>query len=128
LSGAISPRDRRRRAFRRGFRAETIALLYLMAKGYRPLARRYGGKGGEIDLIVRRGEAVVFVEVKARDELDAAIEAIGPGKQRAFTRAAARWLANNPWAATLDLRADAILILPWRLPRHIVDAFALEIG
>jgi putative endonuclease len=123
-----SPRDRRRRAARRGLRAETVALVFLMLKGYRPLARRYGGKGGEIDLIMRRGRAIAFVEVKARDALEAAIEAIGPGKRRAFSRAAAHWLTLNPWASAFDLRADAVLVVPRRLPRHIVAAFELKIG
>jgi putative endonuclease len=99
-----------------------------MLKGYRPLARRYGGKGGEIDLIVRRGRAVVFVEVKARNNLAAAAEAIGPGKHRLFTRAAAHWLTRNPWAHALDLRADAVLVVRRHWPVHIVAAFDLPIG
>jgi putative endonuclease len=105
-----------------------MALVFLMLKGYRPLARRYGGKGGEIDLIMRRGRAIAFVEVKARNALEAAIEAIGPGKRRVFSRAAAHWLMRNPWAASFDLRADAVLIAPRQLPRHIVAAFELRIG
>jgi putative endonuclease len=105
-----------------------MALVFLMLKGYRPLARRYGGKGGEIDLIMRRGRAIAFVEVKARNTLEAAIEAIGPGKRRVFSRAAAHWLMRNPWAASFDLRADAVLIAPRQLPRHIVAAFELRIG
>src|SRR5262249_19514713 len=108
--------------------AETIALAYLMLKGYRPLARRYGGKGGEIDLIVRRGGAVVFVEVKARDSLAAAAEAIGPGEHRLFARVAAHWLTSKTWADALDLRADAVLITRRRWPVHIVAAFDLQIG
>ena len=127
MRGVRSAADRKR-AYRRGLRAEALALVFLMAKGYRPLARRYGGKGGEIDLIVRRGNAVVFVEVKARGELDRAAEAISPMTQRVFGRAAAHWLVRNPWAASCDLRADAVLVAPWRLPRHIVMAFDLEIG
>jgi putative endonuclease len=77
---------------------------------------------------LRRGRAVVFVEVKARDDLDRAVEAISPRKQKIFTRAAANWLMRNPWAAELDLRADAVLIAPLRLPRHIVGVFELGIG
>jgi putative endonuclease len=128
LGDAMSQGDRRRRAWKRGWRGETIALAFLMLKGYRPLARRYGGKGGEIDLIVQRGRAVVFVEVKARDGLAEAAEAIGPGKHRLFARAAAHWLARNPWAYALDLRADAVLIVSGRWPVHIVAAFDLPIG
>jgi putative endonuclease len=132
LSGELSPEDARqvgrRRARRRGLRAETVALIFLMLKGYRPLERRYGGKGGEIDIILRRGSAIVFVEVKARDDVDEALEAISPRKRRIFTRAVAAWLMRNPWAAVLDLRADAVLVVPRRLPRHIVNAFELRIG
>jgi putative endonuclease len=132
LSSELSRRDvrpeKRRRAWRRGLRAETVALVFLILKGYRPLERRYGGKGGEIDLILRRGRAIVFVEVKARDHLDEAIEAISPRKRRIFSRAAAVWLTRNPWAMELDLRADAVLVAPRRLPRHIVNAFELRIG
>ena len=54
----------------RGLRAETLALIVLMLKGYRPLARRYAAAGGEIDLIVARGDTIAFVEVKARAALD----------------------------------------------------------
>ena len=120
--------ERRRKALRRGLRAETIARLTLALKGYRLLARRYGGKGGEIDLIMQRGRAIVFVEVKARDNLDAALEAIGPAKHRLFSRTAAQWLSRNPWAVDLDLRADAVLVAPGRWPRHIVAAFEMRIG
>jgi putative endonuclease len=121
-------RRERQRALRRGLRAEALALAFLMLKGYRPLGRRFGGKGGEIDLILRRGSSIVFVEVKARDALERAAEAISPQKRRVFSRAVARWLARNPWAAQCSLRADAVLIAPFRLPRHIAGAFELEIG
>ena len=122
-----APEDRRR-DLERGLRAETFALLFLTLKGYRLLARRYGGKGGEIDLIMRRGRAVVFVEVKSCDDFDSAAEAIGPAKRRVFSRAAGLWLTRNPWAASFDLRADAVLVAPWRTPRHIVCAFELQLG
>ena len=127
MSGVRRPEDRRR-ALERGLRAETFALLFLALKGYRLLARRYGGKGGEIDLITRRGRAVVFVEVKSRDDFDSAAEAIWPAKRRVFSQAAAHWLRRNPWAASFDLRADAVLVAPWRTPRHIVCAFELQLG
>ena len=121
-----APEDRRR-DLERGLRAETFALLFLTLKGYRLLAGRYSGKGGEIDLIMRRGRAVVFVEVKSRDDFDSAAEAIWPAKRRVFSQAAAHWLRRNPWAASFDLRADAVLVTPWRTPRHIVSAFELQI-
>ena len=82
MSGpATDPEGRSRKARRSGLtgrRAEWLAILWLTAKGYRLLERRYGGKGGEIDLVMRRGRTVAFVEVKARGSLDAEMLAITP--------------------------------------------------
>jgi putative endonuclease len=123
-----SPGERRRRTYQRGRFAELAALVALLAKGYRPLARRYAAHGGEVDLIVVRGATVAFVEVKARGVLDDAATAITPEKRRRFARAARAWLARNPWAAARTLRADAVFVAPGRWPRHLEAAFALEIG
>ena len=110
-----------------GRRAEWIATLVLLAKGYRPLARNYVVRGGEIDLIARRGSTVVFVEVKARPGLDAAVTAISATKRARIERAARVWLARNPWAAAHVLRGDGIFVVPWRWPRHIANAFELRL-
>ena len=118
--------ERRRATFLRGHRAEWIALLFLLAKGYRPLARRYAASGGEIDLIVARGNTIAFIEVKARGAMDDALSAITATKRRRFSRAARAWLARHPWAVHKTLRADAVFVAPRRWPRHLVAAFELE--
>ena len=118
--------ERRRVTFLRGHRAEWIALLFLLMKGYRPLARRYAASGGEIDLIVIRGETIAFVEVKARGLMDDALSAITPAKRRRFSRAVRAWLSRNGWAADKTWRADAVFIAPKHWPQHIVSAFELE--
>jgi putative endonuclease len=124
------PRDqaaRRRRAYGLGHRAEWAARVALAAKGYRVLARRYNAPGGEIDLIARRGDTVVFVEVKARPTLDEAMIAILPSKVRRISIAARHWLARNPWAMRSALRGDAVFVSRWRWPRHVVQAFDLRL-
>jgi putative endonuclease len=73
--------------------------------------------------VVRRGRVLVFVEVKARGRVDDAAEAVTPRQQRRITAAAAAWLAKHPSDATRDIRFDAVLVAPWRLPRHIKAAF-----
>jgi putative endonuclease len=122
------PDGRGRKARRSGLsgrRAEWLAILWLGAKGYRPLERRFGGKGGEIDLVMKRGRTIAFVEVKARARLDDALIAITPEKRRLVERRIRHWLSRNPWAAGCHLRADAVFLAPWRRPRHVPAAFAL---
>jgi putative endonuclease len=121
-----SAHEWRRVTFLRGHRAEWIALLFLMAKGYRPLARRYAASGGEIDLIVMRGDTIAFVEVKARGVMDDALSAITATKRRRFSRAVRTWLSRHAWAEGKTWRADAVFIAPGRFPQHIVSAFELE--
>ncbi|MGL4974244.1 MAG: YraN family protein [Bosea sp. (in: a-proteobacteria)] len=113
------------KAGRTGRVAEHVAALFLMAKGYRILARRYGGKGGEIDLIAKRGDTIAFVEVKARDTMEAALGAITSEKQRLVAKRVRSWQAQNPWAMQATLRADAVFIAPWCWPRHIPAIFEL---
>ncbi len=110
-----------------GRRAEWLAAVFLTAKGYRVLARNLSVRGGEIDLIVRRGGTVAFVEVKARPNLDEALGAITPAKRGRITRAARVWLSRNPWAGGLTFRGDGVFLAPRRWPRHVEDAFPLEL-
>ena len=85
-----------RLAFRLGLSAESRAAAYLIAKGYRIVARRFRSPVGEIDIVARRGGVLVFVEVKARDTLDDAAEVAQARQQRRIIAAAASWLARNP--------------------------------
>ncbi len=118
---------RRREAYGFGLDAEWVAAALLTLKGYSILARRYVVAGGEIDLIVRRGAAIAFVEVKARSRPQAAEDLITATKRRRIARAARVWLARNPWAAGLTFRGDAVFVAAGRLPRHIPCAYRLEL-
>lgn len=123
---APDPARRRRATHGRGLSAETLALLVLMLKGYRPLARRFSAAGGEIDLIVRRGRTIAFVEVKARASLEAAAVAIDARKRARMSRATRAWLARRTLPADMTFRADAVFVAPRRWPRHLPNAFDLE--
>src|ERR1700716_1363097 len=110
-------------AFRTGISAEARAAAYLMAKGYRILARRFRTPHGEIDVVARRRNLIAFVEVKARASLDEAAFAVTPRQQARIINAAQAWLVAHPEHAEFELRFDAILIAPRRLPRHLLAAF-----
>ena len=110
-------------AFQTGLSAEARAAAYLMAKGYRILAKRFKTPYGEIDLVARRRNLVAFVEVKARAKFDDAAYAVTPRQQKRIIDAAQAWLMAHPEHANFDLRFDAMLIAPRRLPRHLEAAF-----
>ena len=110
-------------AFRTGLSAESKAAAYLMAKGYRVLAKRFRTPYGEIDLVARKRNLIAFIEVKARASLDEAAYAVTPRQQRRIIDAAQAWLMAHPEHAEFELRYDAILIAPRRLPRHLIAAF-----
>jgi putative endonuclease len=95
----------------------------LIAKGFRILARRFKSPVGEIDIVARRRQLLVFVEVKARGDLDEAAEAVTPRQRQRIAAAAEAWLAAHGDGGFRDIRFDAILIAPGKLPRHIPGAF-----
>jgi putative endonuclease len=83
-------------AFRTGLSAEARAAAYLMAKGYRILAKRFRTPFGEIDLVARKRNLLVFIEVKARGSLDEAACAVTPRQQQRIINAAQGWLMAHP--------------------------------
>jgi putative endonuclease len=117
-----TPRNRYA-AYRHGHLAEAAALVLLLAKGFRPLARRYKTPLGEIDLVVKRGRTIAFVEVKARPTREEALQSVGRLSESRIVGASDLWLAKHEAAAGHDFRYDMVLVTPWRLPEHLPDAF-----
>jgi putative endonuclease len=66
---------------------------------------------------------LVFVEVKARATLDLAAESIRPGQRARIVRGAEAFLSRHPRFSGYDMRFDAVLVAPGRLPRHLKAAF-----
>jgi putative endonuclease len=111
--------ETRRRNEARGRRAEQLAALFLQLKGYRILARRVRTRVGEIDLVARKGDTLVFVEVKARATLDSGLFALHPAARRRI-EAASRVLAPHYAGNCTTTRIDAVLVRPWALPVHMI--------
>jgi putative endonuclease len=109
-------------AFRTGLSAESRAAAWLIAKGYRILAKRFRTPYGEIDLVARR-RLIAFIEVKARANLDDAAWAVTPRQQQRIINAAQAWLMAHPEHAEFEMRFDAMPIAPRSLPRHLLAAF-----
>ncbi len=119
----VAPRPERVAAFGLGLSAESRAAAYLVAKGFRILSRRWKSPLGELDIVARRRKLLVFVEVKARATIEAAAESIDARSQRRIASAAEAWLATYPQPSVTDMRFDAMLVAPGKMPRHIQGAF-----
>lgn len=111
---------RKRAAFARGRVGELAALIWLMAKGYRILARRARTPFGEIDIAALKGGVLTAVEVKTRR--GAGFDAVGP-RQKDRTLRAAEALAHRFRLRQAPIRIDLVIVRPWRLPQHIRDAW-----
>ena len=124
--GTTRDNDGRRAAFRRGRRGEQAALWWLRLKGYRILAQDYRSPAGEIDVVARRGGTLAIIEVKSRDSVAAAAEAITPRQRRRIFGAARLFVAHHPRHGDCTIRFDIMLVTPGRWPRHIVNAWQID--
>lgn len=94
-----------------GERGEALAAEHLVAAGMQIVCRNWRCRYGEIDLIVRDGNTVAFVEVKTRTGLGYGLptESVTPEKQARIRRLAAMWLAEQPgW---VEVRFDVVAVL-----------------
>jgi putative endonuclease len=110
-------------ARRVGRRAEVLAALWLMAKGYRILGFRLATPLGEIDLLAQRGKVLAVVEVKQRKTIEDALDAVKSSQRVRLRRAAAHLSAHRAGLRDRVVRLDLIAIAPGRPPRHLPDAW-----
>lgn len=98
---------------RRGATGEKLACRHLRQQGYKILHRNFRGRtGGEIDIVCRDDDTLVFVEVKTRSSEDFGrpVETIRPDQQRRISRGALAWLRmlDNP---DIFFRFDVVEVL-----------------
>lgn len=99
---------------RTGKRGEDLAVAYLKSKGYRIIERNYKCLFGEIDIVAKEGNTVVFVEVKSRKSGDFGDPqtAVGWEKKRKISRIALKYLEEKhlyPCDARFDVVAVKML-------------------
>ena len=122
----VLPHDRNALSLTAGIgrSAERSAERYLRRHGLVPLARNFRSRFGELDLIMRDEECIVFVEVRSRrrSTVVGAAESVDRHKQRRLTRAASFYIVRNPEVANAPMRFDVVAVegstLTW-----IRDAF-----
>ncbi len=119
---APAARDRRK-AYRRGLRAERLAALALMLKGYRIVAKRYQTPVGEVDLIARKGDLIALVEVKARKDVQTALDSVTHTAQKRIQNAGEWWINRQADAGQLSWRCDIVAVIPRRWPVHFENVW-----
>lgn len=103
-------RSRGRMAHLGGAAAEDRVALEYERRGYALAARRWRGRSGEIDLIFRHGDAVIFVEVKAARDFDAALCSLGQRQIGRICRAAEEFVGGEPGGSLTEMRFDIGLV------------------
>ncbi len=112
--------------YRKGRIAELCAALYLICKGYQLIRWRYKNKWGEIDLIMKKGNSIYFIEVKYRSKIYNGLYSITPKQKVRIRNAADVFMQkSNKYKniGMLSCQFDALILAPWRLPIHIKNAF-----
>ena len=118
-----SAQVKRSKAQKRGRRGEWLAAMSLRLKGYRIIERGFRTKLGEIDIIARKGDLIAIVEVKARSNITAALDAVGGQSRQRIANATDIWLSRQRDFARLSVRFDIVAVVPGKWPKHFRDAF-----
>ncbi len=93
-----------------GHSAEDIVARHYVDRGYEVAETCWRSEAGEVDLILRRGDLVVFVEVKSSKTHDMAAARILPAQMARIMGAAEIFVATEPRGALTDMRFDAALV------------------
>lgn len=127
LAGSIPAGQMRSRrgalAQQAGLAAEEIVAGTYARRGLPVVRRRWRGAGGEIDLIARQGDGLVFIEVKKGRSFDAAAQRLGARQIGRLCDAAAEFLAGEPRGQNTDVRFDLALVDGQGAVRVIENAF-----
>lgn len=117
--------ERGRNTRKTGQKYEEMAVDYLQDRGYRILERNYFCPYGEIDVIARYGEYLVFVEVKYRGSsaYGSPWDAVDGRKQRRISRAALSYYGRNGYEQEIPCRFDVIGVDGKGKISHIENAF-----
>ena len=87
--------------------------MWLRLKGYKIIELRHKTLVGEIDIIARKRNMIVFVEVKARPTMAQAMESITPRMKQRIEMAAVHYMSKN-FPKDFDMRFDVVAVLPAR--------------
>lgn len=121
----MSPRNHKETTYDWGIKAEKMAALYLKTKGYQILEERYKTSYGEIDIIARKKNLIAFIEVKARQTKEQALESITARMRKRISDSALYYISQSE-AGDDDYRFDVITVSPPFSIEHLEHAWILD--
>ena len=126
-----SQKQKRMQAERRGRLAESVCVACLRLTGWRILARRLKTKPGtgvgEVDIVARRSGVIAFIEVKARLDPTAALDAVTALQRLRIARAADAFIQRRSECAECEIRFDVMIVGSSLFPKRIADAWRPEL-
>lgn len=111
-------------SYHAGLAAEESVARDYAARGVKIARQRWRGKGGEIDLIGREGESLIFVEVKKSKSFARAAERVTRRQMERIFSAAEEFCAGEPKGALTEMRFDVALVNAMGQIRILENAFA----
>ncbi|SHF15094.1 putative endonuclease [Litoreibacter ascidiaceicola] len=106
----MSRSARGRMGYHAGIEAERSVARDYLKRGYKFAAHRFRARGGEIDLVMRWGDKVVFIEVKQSRTHSRAAERLLAEQMTRLFQAASEFVANEPAGQDTDMRFDVALV------------------
>lgn len=94
-----------------GENSENLAVSYLTSNDYRVIQRNYYSQYGEIDIIAKKNEELIFCEVKGRSSsVETAMKSVSFSKQKKISKTASIFLSENPEYEDFIIRFDVIAV------------------
>jgi putative endonuclease len=118
MSGAVS--------YQGGLAAEAQVASYYARRGRPIAARRWRGSRGEIDIVAREGEAVIFIEVKKAETHARAAERLSRAQMRRIYASASEFIAREPLGQGTEVRFDVALVDAVGRIEIVENAFGLD--
>ena len=108
-----------------GAKGESLAAKYLMEKGYEILERNYRYKHAEIDIIAKKGQLVVFIEVKTRTKANFGFpeDSVDDKKAAKVIEGAEQYVLENDWRGDIRFDIVSIIMETDKSVQHFEDAF-----
>lgn len=110
-------------AYRFGLKAEEIVADYIQQCGYELLNRRYKTKYGEIDIIAKNSQELLFIEVKGRKILPDLADIASTLKLSRYSHTISSFLSSKPLYQDLSCRMDLIIVVQDRVALHLKDIY-----